>query len=240
MPAGMTCDRLMGNLQAAQSLADLQHKSAVGPTFSTYTVLLDLGSSAPNRISPEDLQVFREKFPHLNDFSTAFLQSRTLEELLRIESTSLRIKEAERARDIEDRLANNKTSLPFKSYEVQVGRENRWNCLHPARFLPSATCSAQKQFTGAREVIGLSSPPQLACNDMTTVGMGGFVTQRGWYEMGSMGSCKMKFSMFNINSATKSSTFKTPDSEAAPEMKDISEFTVALRAMRIAAHFVQP
>jgi hypothetical protein len=38
----------------------------------------------------------REKFPQLNDFSEQFLQSRTLEELLRIESTSLRIRDSVR------------------------------------------------------------------------------------------------------------------------------------------------
>jgi hypothetical protein len=239
MPPVVNRVRLGEHLRTARSLADLQQHTTVGPTFSTQSVIPDPGQ-ASSRISPEDLQVFREKFPHLNDFSTAFLQSRTLEELLRIESTSLRIKDAERARDIEEKLANNKTALSTKFFEVNAGKDNRWNVLHPARFLPSVACSAQKQFTTAREVIGLTSPPQLACYDMTAVGMGGFVTNRGWYEISTMGSSKMKVSMFNINNATKSSSFKSSDAEDAPEMKDVSEFEVALRAMRIAAHFVQP
>jgi hypothetical protein len=50
----------------------------------------------------------------------------------------------------------------------------------------------------------------------------------------------MKVSMHNINNATKSSSFKTTDSEDEPEMKELSELVVALRAMKTAAHFVQP
>ncbi len=64
-------------------------------------------SSGQQKISQEDLRVMRDKFPMLNDFSEHFLQSRTLDELLRIESTSLRIRDAERAREAEERLAQN-------------------------------------------------------------------------------------------------------------------------------------
>jgi hypothetical protein len=56
----------------------------------------DPESAHYNKISPEDLKVMREKFPQLTDFSEQFLQSRILEELLRIESTSLRIRDSER------------------------------------------------------------------------------------------------------------------------------------------------
>ncbi len=77
------------------------------------------------KISQEDLKVMRDKFPMLNDFSEHFLQSRTLDELLRIESTSLRIRDAERAREAEERLAQNKSNLPTKFYEVRGGRDNR-------------------------------------------------------------------------------------------------------------------
>jgi hypothetical protein len=64
----------------------------------------------------------RDKFPILNDFSESFLQSRTLDELLRIESTSLRIRDAERA--TEEHLTQNKSNLPTKFYEVRAGRDN--------------------------------------------------------------------------------------------------------------------
>ena len=70
--------------------------------------------------------------------------------------------------------------------------------------------------------------------------MGGFVTQRGWYEMGTYGSSKIKVSQFNINNAARSGSSKSSDTEESAEMKDVPEFEIALRAMRIAAHHVQP
>jgi hypothetical protein len=121
----------------------------------------------------------REKFPMLNVFSEEFLRSRTLDELLRIESTSLGIKDAESTRETEEKLAQNKSNLGGKFYEAKAGSDNRWTELHPARFLPGVACTAVKEFTVARDVIGLNSPPAVGCYDMTSVGMGGYVTPKG-------------------------------------------------------------
>jgi hypothetical protein len=38
--------------------------------------------------------------------------------------------------------------------------------------------------------------------------MGGFVQNRGWLELGTYGSNKLKIEMFNINNAASSSTVK--------------------------------
>jgi hypothetical protein len=186
-----------------------------------------------------DLLVLKEKFPQLCDFSTEFLQSRTMDELLRIASTSLRIKDAERARETEDRLAANKSALHSKFYEVHAGRDNRWTELHPARFLPGAAATAPTQFIRAREVVGLTSPPALGCYDMTSIGMGGFVTSKGWLELGTYGSTRMKIEYFNINNAARSTSKKT-DEEDTVQMKDVAEFSLALRTLRSAAQFATP
>ena len=158
-----------------------------------------------------------------------------MEELLRIESTSLRIRDSEKARETEERLAQNKAGLASKFYDVPAGKDNRWSELHPARFLPAMACTATKQFKKAREVIGLTSPPAVACYDMTSIGMGDFVTPRGWMEIGNMASTKLRVSLFNINNAAKSSS-KTGESDEV-EMKSIDKFELALRTMRCAAHF---
>jgi len=239
MPPSMGFSDWSQNLGAANYLADLQPAGNPRPRTDQAQGLADPGNSGQQRISQEDLRVMRDKFPMLNDFSESFLQSRTLDELLRIESTSLRIRDAERAREAEERLAQNKSNLPTKFYEVKAGRDNRWSEIHPARFLPGMACSATKQFKIAREVIGLTSPPALACYDMTSVGMGGFVTPRGWLEVGNMASTKLKISLFNINNAAKSSSSKNSEDEGH-EMKDIAEFTLALRTMRVAAQFAVP
>jgi len=75
---------------------------------------------------------------------------------------------------------------------------------------------------------------------MTPKGGGEFVSNRGWVEIGTLGSSKMKVAMFNINNATRSSSFKNPDEDKAQDMSDVSEFELALRTMRVAAHFATP
>ena len=235
----MVASDLSQSVGAASYLADLQPTGGARSRMDYQASTSDPVSSGQQKISQEDLRVMRDKFPMLNDFSEHFLQSRTLDELLRIESTSLRIRDAERAREAEERLAQNKTALPTKYYEVRAGRDNRWSEIHPARFLPGLACSATKQFKAAREAIGLTSPPAGACYDMTSVGMGGFVTPRGWLEIGNMSSTKLKISLFNINNAAKSSSSKNSDDDGH-EMKDIAEFTLALRTMRVAAQFAVP
>ncbi len=59
------------------------------------------GNQQAPRIAAADLEILKGRFPHLADFSDQFLQSRTTDELLRIESTSLKLRDAERGRDAE-------------------------------------------------------------------------------------------------------------------------------------------
>jgi len=105
------------------------------------------------------LLVLKDKFSFLSDFSDEFLRGRSIDEILRIESTSIRIRDAERSRETEDRLASNKANLLTKFYDVPAGKDNRCTVLHPARFLPGVACTAQQQYIAARQVIGL--PPSL-------------------------------------------------------------------------------
>ena len=238
----MDDSNLRNQLRMANNLANLQHPASGGQH------VLGLGGGQgppdpylpPNRISQQDLAVFKERFPMLQEFSDSFLQSRTMDELLRIESTSLRIKDVERSKETEERLASNKSALPTKFYNVVAGRDNRWDELHPARFLPGAACAGPTQYIRAREVWGLSSPPPVGCYDMNCVGMGGFVQNKGWLELGTYGSSKLKVELFNINNAAKSSSVKQQEADFPAEMKDVGEFELALRTMRSAAQFAAP
>jgi hypothetical protein len=69
---------------------------------------------------------------------------------------------------------------------------------------------------------------------MNAVGMGGFVTGKGWVELGTSGSSKLKVEMFNINNAGKSG--KSTDTDEG-DMKSVDEFILALRTLRVAAQF---
>ena len=237
MPPSMNPGFLSSSIREAQNLAEIQPSSGSRIQPHQHQMLPEAGQQSSQRISPSDLRVLRDKFPQLSEFSEEFLQSRTLEELLRIESTCVRSKDSERAKEADEKLASNKAALATKFYDVPAGRDNRWSELHPARFMPGVACSATKEFMVAREVIGLTSPPAVGCYDMTSVGMGGFVTAKGWMEMAHTGSTKMRVGMFNLNNAAKSSSSKGEDDMS--EMKDISEFVLALRTMRCAAQFAQ-
>jgi hypothetical protein len=240
LPLGLTNAELTNSVRTADYMAEMQPSRDPRLRMGAHASVRDPAHYGPSRISPADLRVIRDKFPQLSEFSEEFLQSRTLEELLRIESTVVRSRDSERARESEDKLAVNKANLATKFYDVPAGRDNRWSELHPARFLPGVACSAQKEYTTAREVIGLTSPPAVGCYDLTSVGMGGFVTSKGWLELQNNGSTKMKVGMFNLNNAAKSMSGRSAEIDDFSEMKDISEYELALRTMRVAAHFAVP
>ena len=71
----------------------------------------------------------------------------------------MKLKDAERGRDVEDRLHANKSALASKVSKVPEGEDNRWNILHQARFLGGAVCSAQMLWSTARAVIGINGHP---------------------------------------------------------------------------------
>ena len=119
-------------------------------------------ASRGKRISPVDLITLKNRFPHLEDFTDDFLMDRTTDELLRIESMSLKIRDAERSRDVEDRLHANKSALGTKLTIIPEGQDNRWTILHRARFLGGAACSAQVLWSTARAVNGINGHPPLS------------------------------------------------------------------------------
>ncbi len=116
-------------------------------------------AAATPAMSDADLACIRRKIPFLAEFSDDFIHSKPMETLLKIETTSIKIREMERVRDTDDKLASNKMALSSTSTQVNAGQDNRWTVLHHARFLPGAACSAAKLWLAAREVIGLTGPP---------------------------------------------------------------------------------
>jgi hypothetical protein len=226
----------------SEALGDAEQHGGRQPAANPFFEPQADPGSASRKISDEDLQVLKGRFPHLADFSDAFLMSRTTDELLRIESTSMKLKDAERGRDVEDRLHANKSALGSKITKVPEGDDNRWNLLHQARFLGGAVCSAQVLWSTARAVIGINGHPPLSNYDMTAVGLGGFITAKGWMEIGNPGSTKISLKLFNINNcaARASASRAAATSDELLDVADIGEFKLALRALRTAGQFVAP
>jgi hypothetical protein len=166
-----------------------------------------------------------------------------METLLKIETTSIKIREMERIRDVDDKLSADKMAPATTATEVNAGMDNRWTTLHPARFLPGAACSAAKLWLAAREAIGLTGHPPVGNYNLSAVGLGGCVTSKGWLELHNPSSSKLSIKMFSINNCTarvgKSSATETLD-QYSDDILELGEFKLALRALRTAASFVHP
>ena len=218
----------------ATSVPDPRVRAAVDPS-SIYA------KGAPVKISSRDLAILKMRFPRLKEFSDDFLQARSMDELLKIESTSLKLKEAERRGDIEERLAFNKQNLEANHIMVPESADNRWTILHPGRFLAGAACSAKKLWLSAREMTDVNGHSPVANYDMTAVGLGGYVTGRGWIELANPASTRMSLKLFNINNmGSKAGKLNSQGAEEFDEISELGEFKLALRTLRTAAQLVCP
>jgi hypothetical protein len=77
---------------------------------------------------------------------------------------------------------------------------------------------------------------------MNAVGLGGFVSKRGWLEIHNVGSDSMSLKMFNINSCGNKagSAAKSDNSDELKDIIELGEFQLALRVAREAMSLVHP
>jgi hypothetical protein len=219
-------------IQAAVDPGSVYHGAAGSSNGAT---------SGQVKIAAADLAVLKIRFPRLKEFSDGFLQARTMDELLKIESTSIKLKDAERRCDVEERLSSNKQNLECSAVTLAAGSDNRWSILHRGRFLAGAACSTKKLWLTARESMDVAGHSPVANYDMASVGLGGFVTSKGWLEIANPGSTKMAIKLFNINNVgSKSGASKAASSEEMAEIAELGELKLAVRSMRVAGHFACP
>jgi hypothetical protein len=139
-----------------------------------------------------------------------------------------------------DKLANNREELSETFTKVEQGVDNRWDKLHEARFLPGACGTATSIWLKAREAIGLTGHIPVATYDMASVGLGGFVSKKGWVELHDVGSDNISLKMFNINGCGNKVSTKSEVSDEFKEVADLGEFKLALRVAREALSLVHP
>ena len=202
------------------------------------------GFAARGVLSPEDVASLRKKFKFLEDFSDNFIKNTPYESLLKTETTAIKLKEFEKGKAVSSRLSSNRDNLPSTFYSVCTGRDNRWTQLHAARFLPGIGGLSTKTWTRAREVLGTESAhPAISTYDMGSVGLGGFVSKKGWVELHDLGSDSLSLKLFNINSCGNKIQFSVQGVQQEAEFRDIlelGEFKLALRVAREAMSFVYP
>ncbi len=80
-----------------------------------------------------------------------------------------------------------------------------------------------------------SSPRNMA------VGLGSFVTPKGWVELANPSSTKISLKLFSLNNcSSKVSSCKSSSEDSLPNFLEIGEFQLALRTLRNEAAFVAP
>ena len=180
------------------------------------------------------LEVLRRRHAFLNEYSDSMLLSTPIETLLKLENTSIKLKNLERARDVEEKLAGNRETLMSNKIQVKAWEDDRWTMLHEARFLPGAACSAAKLWLRGREVLGLSGQAAVSVYDMASVGLAGHVTPKGWLVLGDPGNSSISINLFSISNCGKKGVCKG-DNFKDEELRDIAELgelKVAMRALR--------
>jgi hypothetical protein len=188
-----------------------------------------------------DLSALKEDYPSLSKYSDQFLKATPLETLLKLTATKLKMSEIEKGRGAEERLTANRSKLAGTQTKVVEGTDNRWDKLHPARFLPGAACSAAKSWLAAREVIGETGVVPISTYDMGAVGLAGYVTARGWLEIHNPASTSISIKMFNINNCgTRTTGLKGKTEEENVGIEDLGELKLAVRAAREAMNFAMP
>lgn len=194
-------------------------------------------SKKKRTIGASDLELIKASYPFLSRFSEDFIINTPLNDLLKLESTQMKLKQIDKGKDAEDRLSSNKEALSKSFTTVESGKDNRWNSIHPARFLAGAGISTTKMWLAARKSVGLRGFPAIANYDMGSLGLAGVVTAKGWIELHDPSSTKMSLKLFNIVNCTKT---KNSDGGEEGSITELSEFRLALRALRTAMHHVMP
>ena len=202
-------------------------------------------ASTPNNdstgITDNDIRALKQKFGFLADYSDSFIRHARPDCLVKLESTNMKMKEAERIRDADDRLASNRMQATAHPRRVQAGLDDRCTILHEARFMPGMACPTARQYQLARKYLGLNGADPLGNYDMGSLGLGGQTTSKGWVDIANPSSTRIRVKSFSINNCgQKSSGSLGKDSKEDREFLEVAEFTVALRTIRTAMHLVHP
>jgi len=198
-------------------------------------------ASSPH-ITTQDLESMKKKFSFLADYSDEFIQANGLATIVKLENTAHRLKEAEKSRATEDKLAHNRDELAATTIRVMEGVDNRWDQIHPARFLPGAGCSAAQMWLYARELLGNTPQTPISSYDMAAIGLRGCVSSKGWINIASPGSSAIRLSQFSMTGSTGSKSSAATGSSPADhdEFEVLAEYKLALRALRAAMCYALP
>ena len=103
-------------LQANRILADEQARSS--------NITSDPGGSQDG-IKMSQLASLRKRHHFLNEYDDELILSTPITTLLKLESTSIKLRNLERNNDVDDKLAHNRDNLANTNIKVEAGQDNR-------------------------------------------------------------------------------------------------------------------
>ncbi len=124
----LTSDELISTINDARDIMT-DKSSCSNPTR-------DPASSSSYVMSNSDLAALRAKFSFLKDFSDEFIRANKPDSLIKLEMANIMLKEAERRKDADDRLAHNRSNI--STVCVDMGIDDRTTHLNDGWFLPGA------------------------------------------------------------------------------------------------------
>jgi hypothetical protein len=189
-----------------------------------------------------NLENLKKRHPFLNEYSDEVLQSTSLDTLLKLESTSIKLKNLENAKASEDKLSQNRDNLEETEYKVTAGIDNRWSSLHDSRFLPGMGCTVNKMWVRGREVLGSKGHAAIGTYDMAGIGLAGHVTPQGWVALHDPGHSGLSLRLFSINNCGRRVNTKVggSDEDGLVDVEELGELKTALRVLREAMAMVHP
>jgi hypothetical protein len=119
-PAAMEQDELDTHVEGARALLD-DEAARSGPPTSGRNGTTSSGSA----VTDSDLAALRAKFPFLKEFSDGFIKANKPDCLMRMETANMKLREAERTKDADDKLAHNRMNIGVIS--VDMGLDDRQN-----------------------------------------------------------------------------------------------------------------
>jgi hypothetical protein len=117
-PAAMEQDELDTHVEGVHALL-ADEAARGGPPTSSQIGTAGSGSA----VTDSDLAALRAKFPFLKEFSDGFIKANKADCLMRMETANMKLREAERTKDADDKLAHNRMNIGVIS--VDMGLDDR-------------------------------------------------------------------------------------------------------------------
>jgi hypothetical protein len=113
----MDQDELDANIEGARALMDDKAVRS-GPTNHSE------GPAPTSALTDSDLAALRAKFPFLKEFSDGFIRANKPDCLMRMETANMKLREAKRTKDADDKLAHNRMNIGVISVDMGVDDRN--------------------------------------------------------------------------------------------------------------------